>query len=168
MVLGRITTWDRHTDNPGGRYCIQTNQHSTSIKSPFLCRVRLLLQPSQFILAWDRHRNMLDCIPPQLGSKLHIIYIQCTINTTRLPVSQSVTVSCCGFSCCDTEWSQQQWAWFSCWELSCCDGLASWRWAWLKWAFGHCTAVGAGQRVWLTVSAPQNITVNCGLWLGAF
>jgi len=22
-----------------------------------------LLQPSQFILPWDRHRNMLDCIP---------------------------------------------------------------------------------------------------------
>jgi len=103
-------------------------------------------------------RNMLDCIPPQLGSKLHILYMQCTINTTRLSVSQSVTVSCCDFSCCNTEWSQQQCAWFSCWELSCCEGLAGWRWAWSKWASGHCTAVGAGRRVWLIGSAPQKIT----------
>jgi len=31
---------------------------------PFLCRIPFLPQPSQFILAWDRLRNMLDCIPP--------------------------------------------------------------------------------------------------------
>jgi len=31
-----------------------------------------LLQPSQFILACDRHRNMLDCIPPWLGTKEQI------------------------------------------------------------------------------------------------
>ena len=49
-----------------------------------------------------------------------------TINATRLSVGELVTVSWCDFSCCDAERSQQQWAWFSCWELSCCDGLAGW------------------------------------------
>ena len=31
--------------------------------SPFLCQMPFLPQPSQFILAWDRHRIMLSCIP---------------------------------------------------------------------------------------------------------
>ena len=34
----------------------------------FLCRMPFLTQPFQFIRAWDRHRNMLDCISPWLGS----------------------------------------------------------------------------------------------------
>ena len=33
----------------------------------FLHQMSFLPQPSQFILAWDRHRNMLDCILPWLG-----------------------------------------------------------------------------------------------------
>jgi len=46
----------RHTDNPAGRHSIRTNQPPTSIIPPFLCRMPFLLQPSQFILAWDRHQ----------------------------------------------------------------------------------------------------------------
>jgi len=65
MVLGRITR-GAHTDNPGGRHSIWTNQQSTSINPPFLHRMPFLPQPSQFILAWERHRNMLNCIPPWL------------------------------------------------------------------------------------------------------
>jgi len=61
MVLGRITR-GRHMDNPGGRHSIRTNQQSTSINPPSLCQLPFLPQPSQFILAWDRHRSMLDCI----------------------------------------------------------------------------------------------------------
>ena len=62
MVLGRITR-GRHTDNPGGRHSIGTNQQSTSINHQFSCRMPFLSQPSQFILTWDRHSNMVDCIP---------------------------------------------------------------------------------------------------------
>jgi len=69
MVLGRITR-GRHTNNPGGHHSFRTNQQSTSINPPFLRRMPFLPQPSQFILAWDRHRNMLDCIPPWLGYTL--------------------------------------------------------------------------------------------------
>ena len=48
----------RHTDNPTGCHSIRTNQIPTSnIPSPFLCQMPFLLQPSQFILAWDRHRT---------------------------------------------------------------------------------------------------------------
>ena len=62
MVLGRISRgW--HTDNPGGRHSIWTNQQSTSINPPILCGMPFLLQPSQFFLAWNRHRYMLDWIP---------------------------------------------------------------------------------------------------------
>jgi len=32
-----------------------------------LRRMPFLPQPSQFILAWNRHRNVLDCIPPRFG-----------------------------------------------------------------------------------------------------
>jgi len=67
MVLGRITR-GRHTDNPGGCYSVQTNQQSTSINPSILHWMPFLPQPSQFILAWDGHRNMLDCISPSLGS----------------------------------------------------------------------------------------------------
>jgi len=38
----------------------------TSIITPFLRRMPYLPQPSQFILAWDRHRMMLACIPSGL------------------------------------------------------------------------------------------------------
>jgi len=61
MVLGRITR-GRHTNNPGGHHSIRTNQQSTSINPPSLRQLPFLPQPSQFILAWDKHRNMLDCI----------------------------------------------------------------------------------------------------------
>ena len=66
MVLGRITR-GRHTNNPGGRHSIRTNEQYTSINPPPCShRMPFLLQLSQFILACDRHRNMLDCIPPLL------------------------------------------------------------------------------------------------------
>jgi len=67
MVLGRITR-GRHTDNPGGRHSIWTIQQSTSV-NPIIF-MPFVPQPSQFILTWDRHRNMLDCIPLWLGSRL--------------------------------------------------------------------------------------------------
>jgi len=70
MVLGRITR-GRHADNSGGRHWIRTNQQSTSINPPFLHQMPFLPQPSQFILAWDRHRNMLDYTAPWLGSLSH-------------------------------------------------------------------------------------------------
>ena len=44
MVLGRITR-GRHSDNPGGRHSIQTNQQCTSINPPFLCWMPFLPQP---------------------------------------------------------------------------------------------------------------------------
>ena len=65
-VQGKITR-GRHTNNPGGHHSIRTNQWPSSINPPFLCRMPFLWQPSQFILAWERHRNMLDCIVPWLG-----------------------------------------------------------------------------------------------------
>jgi len=68
MVLGRITR-GRHTDNLGGHHSVRTNQQSTSTNSPILCRMPFLSQPCQFILAWDRHRNMLHCIPCGLIKK---------------------------------------------------------------------------------------------------
>jgi len=53
----------RYTDNPAGRHPLRTNQWATSIIPPFLRWMPFLPQPSQFVLAWDRHMNMLDCIP---------------------------------------------------------------------------------------------------------
>jgi len=48
----------RHTDNLAARYSIWTNQRPTSIIPPLLHWMPLpfLPQPSQFILAWDRHQ----------------------------------------------------------------------------------------------------------------
>ena len=46
----------RYTDHPGGRNSIWTNQRPTSVIHPFLRRMLFLLQPSHFILAWDRHQ----------------------------------------------------------------------------------------------------------------
>ena len=55
--------WCRHTDNPSGRNHIHTIGVPTSTIHPFLCQIPLLPQPSQLILAWDRHRIMLACTP---------------------------------------------------------------------------------------------------------
>jgi len=46
----------RHTDNPDGRHSIWTNQRPTSLIPRFLCWMPFLSQPSQFIVAWDRHQ----------------------------------------------------------------------------------------------------------------
>jgi len=60
VVLGRITR-GRHTDasglisNPPPSICL------------FLHWMPFLLQSCHFILTWDRHWNMLDCILPWLG-----------------------------------------------------------------------------------------------------
>jgi len=52
----------RHTDHPAGCHSIRTNQQPTSnLLHFFLRRMPFLPQPSQFILAWDRHQ-MLACI----------------------------------------------------------------------------------------------------------
>ena len=48
----------RRTDNPSGRHPIRTINAPTSIIPPYLRRMPFLPQPSQFILAWDRHRVM--------------------------------------------------------------------------------------------------------------
>jgi len=47
---------DRPTNNPAGCHFIWTNQRSTSIIPTFLRRMTFRLQPSKFILAWDRHQ----------------------------------------------------------------------------------------------------------------
>jgi len=44
------------TDSPAGRHPIRTIDSRTSIIFPILCRMPFLPQPSQFILAWDRHQ----------------------------------------------------------------------------------------------------------------
>ena len=45
-----------HTNNPAGRRSVWTNQRLTSFVPPFSRRMPFLLQPSQFILARDRHQ----------------------------------------------------------------------------------------------------------------
>jgi len=45
----------RHTDNPAGCYSIRTIQRPTSF-APYLRCLPFLLQPSQFIMAWNRHQ----------------------------------------------------------------------------------------------------------------
>jgi len=47
---------DRHTNNPAGRHSVRINQPPTSLIPPFLRWMPFLPQPSQFILAWDKHQ----------------------------------------------------------------------------------------------------------------
>jgi len=75
MVQGKITEVYTPTVQLGAP--LRTNQQATSIIPPFLRRMPFLLQRSKFILARDRHRNMLDCIPRGLGFYL-------TFNTFQL------------------------------------------------------------------------------------
>jgi len=58
----------RRTDNPSGRHPIGA---PTSIIPHFLRQMPFLLQPSQFIMALDRHRFriMLACIPGGLVAR---------------------------------------------------------------------------------------------------
>ena len=51
----------RRTDNPSGRHPIRTIGAPTSIIL-ILCRMPFLLQPCQFITAWNRNQITLDCI----------------------------------------------------------------------------------------------------------
>jgi len=44
-----------------------------SPSSPILCQVPFLPQPSQFILAWDRHQIMLACICNKFEKNTNII-----------------------------------------------------------------------------------------------
>jgi len=107
MMLGRITR-DRHTDNSGRCNSIQTNQQSTSIiNPPFLCRMPFLQQSCQFILAWDRHRNKLDCIHPWLGynsdsKKPKCTVLQCTAIVKRRssPWNDTLAQPTCSQNCC--------------------------------------------------------------------
>ena len=66
MVQRRITR-GRHADNLGGATPSRLISNSPPSIPPFLCQMPFLPQPSQFILAWDKHRNILDCIPPWHG-----------------------------------------------------------------------------------------------------
>jgi len=59
----------RHTGNLAERHLIQTVGASTSIILPFLHRMPFLLQPSQFILAWDRHRIGNKSVPKSIINK---------------------------------------------------------------------------------------------------
>ena len=46
-----------HTNNPAGRRSVcWTNQRLASFVSPFSLEMPFLLQPSKFILAWDKHQ----------------------------------------------------------------------------------------------------------------
>ena len=96
-VLGRITRV-RHTNNPGGCHSIRTNQQCTFINRPHFY-TRCLPQPSQCILAWDRHRNMLDYIALWLGCvsavKLLNVYATC-IDRSASHCSQFHIASHCG------------------------------------------------------------------------
>jgi len=47
----------RRTDNLARHHSIRTNQWHTSLILPFLRHMPFLSQPSQFILAWDRHQK---------------------------------------------------------------------------------------------------------------
>ena len=54
----------------------------------FLRQMLFLPQPFQFILAWDRHRNMLDCIPLWLVNITYdqLIRMPTSFHTTKLSV----------------------------------------------------------------------------------
>jgi len=88
MVLGRITK-GKHTDNPGGCHSIRTNQQSTSINPPIFTLHALPAATLPFILAWDRHRNMLHCINPWLGLMSYKKQKQVTSETVFLANHQS-------------------------------------------------------------------------------
>jgi len=73
MVLGRITR-GRHSDNPGGRHSIQTNQQCTSINPPFLCWMPFLPQPSNSSwlgtgtgICWIAYPHGLYHLPKQIN-----------------------------------------------------------------------------------------------------
>jgi len=71
MVLGRITRC-RHTNNPrGATPCGPISNPPPSIPCIFTLDA-FLLQPSQFTLAWDRHRSTLDCIPRWLDCTVRV------------------------------------------------------------------------------------------------
>ena len=53
----------RHTDHLAGHHSIRINQRPTSIVPPFLGQMPFLLQPCQFILAWDRHQICWQAYP---------------------------------------------------------------------------------------------------------
>jgi len=55
ILQGKITQ-GRHTDNPARHHSVWTNQRPTSIIRQFLHWIPFLLQPSQFVLPWDRHQ----------------------------------------------------------------------------------------------------------------
>jgi len=76
VVQGKITEADTPTFPLGAASSKLVSDRPPS--SPwFLRRMPFLPQPSQFILAWDRHRNMLDCIPPWLGARCKWIEMTC-------------------------------------------------------------------------------------------
>ena len=54
IILDLESNLGKCTNNPAGCYPIRTIDATTSIIPPVLCRMPLLPQPSQFILAWDK------------------------------------------------------------------------------------------------------------------
>jgi len=62
FVVQRKITWGRHTDNLARCHSIWTNQRPTSI-TPILCQMPFLLQPFQFIVAWDKHQICWSAYP---------------------------------------------------------------------------------------------------------
>jgi len=76
----------RRTDNPSERHPIWTIGAPTSIILLFWRRMPFLLQPSQFILAWDMHQIMLACIPSGL---VCLCSLHCTDNDGSVTVKTS-------------------------------------------------------------------------------
>jgi len=70
MAQGKITEVDTPTVQLGATPSKLISEPPPS-SPPFLHQMPFLPQPSQFILAWDKHRNMLDCIPHGL------VHIRC-------------------------------------------------------------------------------------------
>ena len=86
----------KHTNNPALRHFIQTNQWPTSLIPPFLCRKPFVPQPSQFILAWDRHQicwlaypvlnKYFSCVWLLMINLLHLIWTTASsLVESRLP-----------------------------------------------------------------------------------
>ena len=70
---------------------------------PFLCRTPFLPQPFQFILAWYRYRNMLDCISPWLVSYpcgMSVQVISCRLIHVQSIIPSSLFLAvCCRWTC---------------------------------------------------------------------
>ena len=99
MVLGRITRC-RHTNNPrGATPCGPISNPPPSIPCIFTLDA-FLLQPSQFTLAWDRHRSTLDCIPRWLACTVRVSLLLTGLPAGHPMVFKLLRGQIVGFSPC--------------------------------------------------------------------